>query len=84
MKRGKKVYYDEGIDFYIPAEALAIICAGFAPQEVIERRIQKLLPSLWALHVKRIEVVTLSSESALSIEGMSFSISPFWEWALQG
>ena len=84
MKRGKKVYYDEGIDFYIPEEALAIICAGFAPQEVIERRIQKLLPSLWALHVKRIEVVTLSSESALSIEGMSFSISPFWEWALQG
>ncbi len=84
MKRGKRVYYEEGIDFYIPDEALAIICVGFAPQEVIERRIQKLLPSLWALHVKHIEVVTLSSESALAIEGMSFSISPFWEWALQG
>jgi len=83
MKRGKGIYYEEGIDFYIPDEALAIICVGFAPQEVIERRIQKLLPSLWALHVKRIEVVTLSSESALAIEGMSFSISPFWEWALQ-
>lgn len=84
IKRGKNVYYEEGIDFYLPDEALAIICVGFAPQEVIERRIQKLLPALWALHVKRIEVVTLSSESALAIEGMSFSISPFWEWALQG
>jgi len=84
MKRGKNVYYEEGIDFYIPDDALAIICVGFVPQEVIERKIQKLLPSLWALHVKRIEVVTLSSESALAIEGMSFSISPFWEWALQG
>jgi uncharacterized protein len=84
MKRDKEIFYEEGIDFYLPSEGLAIICAGFAPQEVIERRIQKLLPSLWALHVKHIEVVTLSSESALSIEGMSFSISPFWEWALQG
>ena len=39
--------------------------------------------SFWALHVKRIEVVTLSSESAKDIEGFSFSIAPFWEWALQ-
>jgi len=83
LKRGKRIYYEEGIDFYIPEENLAIICAGFAPQEVIERRIQKLLPALWGLHVKHIEMVTLSSESALAIEGMSFSILPFWEWALQ-
>ena len=83
MKRDKKIYYEEGIDFYLPEENLAILCIGFAPKEVIEVKIQKLLPSFWALHVKRIEVVTLSSESALAIEGMSFSILPFWEWSLQ-
>ena len=83
MKRDKKVFYEEGIDFYIPDENLAILCIGFAPKEVIEMKIQKLLPNFWALHVKRIEVVTLSSESALAIEGMSFSILPFWEWSLQ-
>jgi len=83
IKRDKVIYYEEGIDFYLPEENLAILCIGFAPKEMIEKRIQKLLPTFWALHVKRIEVVTLSSESSLAIEGMSFSILPFWEWSLQ-
>jgi len=83
IKRTKKVFYEEGIDFYIPEESLAILCVGFATTEAIEMKLQKLLPTFWALHVKRIEVVTLSSESAKDIEGFSFSIAPFWEWALQ-
>ncbi|WP_263833944.1 ATP-binding protein [Sulfurospirillum oryzae] len=83
IKRGKKVYYEEGIDFYLPEESLAILCVGFATTEAIEIKLQKLLPTFWSLHVKRIEVVTLSSESAKDIEGFSFSIAPFWEWSLQ-
>ncbi len=83
IKRDKKIFYFEGIDFYIPEESLAVLCVGFATTEVIEMKLQKLLPTFWALHVKRIEVVTLSSESAKDIEGFSFSIAPFWEWALQ-
>ncbi len=83
IKRHKKVYYEEGIDFYLPDESLAILCVGFATTKAIELRLQKLLPTFWGLHVKRVEVVTLSSESAKDIEGFSFSIQPFWEWALQ-
>lgn len=83
MKRGKEIYYEEGIEFYLPNESLAIICSGFATTQAIETRLQKLLPTFWSLHVKRVEVVTLSSESAKDIEGFSFSILPFWEWALQ-
>lgn len=83
VKRGKTIYYEEGIDFFIPDESLAVLCVGFATTEAIEMKLQKLLPTFWALHIKRIEVVTLSSESAKDIEGFSFSIAPFWEWALQ-
>lgn len=83
MKRGKTVYYEENIDFYLPDESLAVLCVGFATKEMIEIKLQKLLPSFWSLHVKKIEVVTLSSESAQDIEGLSFTILPFWEWALQ-
>lgn len=83
IKRGKTVFYEEGIDFFLPEESLAIVCVGFATTEAIEMKLQKLLPTFWALHVKRIEVVTLSSESAKDIGGFSFSIAPFWEWALQ-
>ena len=83
IKRGKTVYYEEGIDFFIPSESLAVLCVGFATTEAIEMKLQKLLPTFWALHIKRIEVVTLSSESAKDIEGLSFSIAPFWEWSLQ-
>lgn len=83
VKRDKQIYYEEGIEFFIPEESLAIICAGFSTTQAIESRLQKLLPTFWALHVKRVEVVTLSSESAQDIEGFSFSIMPFWEWALQ-
>ena len=83
IKRDKVVCYEEGIEFYLPEESLAILCAGFSTTQAIEARLQKLLPSFWALHVKRVEVVTLSSESAQDIEGLSFSIIPFWEWALQ-
>lgn len=83
IKRGKTIYYEEGIDFYIPHESLAILCVGFSTTEAIEIKLQKLLPTFWALHIKRIEVVTLSSESAKDIEGFSFSIAPFWEWSLQ-
>ncbi|WP_223809713.1 ATP-binding protein [Sulfurospirillum multivorans] len=83
IKRDKNVFYEEGIDFFLPEESLAIVCVGFATTEAIEMKLQKLLPTFWALHVKRIEVVTLSSESAKDIEGFSFSIAPFWEWALQ-
>ncbi|NCD11907.1 MAG: ATP-binding protein [Epsilonproteobacteria bacterium] len=83
IKRDKKIFYEEGIDFYLPEESLAILCVGFATTEAIEMRLQKLLPTFWSLHVKKVEVVTLSSESAKDIEGLSFSIFPFWEWALQ-
>ncbi len=83
IKRHKKIYYEEGIDFYIPEESLAVLCVGFSTTEAIEKRLQKLLPTFWSLHVKRIEVVSLSSENALFVEGLSFSIHPFWEWALQ-
>ncbi len=83
VKRHEKIFYEEGIDFYIPEESLAVLCVGFATKEMIEKKLQKLLPTFWALHVKRIEVVTLSSESAQDIEGLSFLILPFWEWSLQ-
>ena len=83
IKRKKNIYYADGIDFYLTDESLAILCVGFATREMIEMKLQKLLPTFWQLHVKRIEVVTLSSESAQDIEGFSFTIVPFWEWALQ-
>ncbi len=83
IKRGKHLFYEDGIDFFIPEENLAILCIGFSTKEAIELKIKKLLPTFWTLHVKRIEVVTLSSANAFAVEGMSFSILPFWEWALQ-
>ena len=83
IKRNKTIFYEEGIDFFIPNENLAILCIGFSTKEMIELKIKKLLPTVLSLHIKRIEVVTLSSENAFAVEGISFSILPFWEWALQ-
>lgn len=82
-KRHEPIFYEEGIDFYLPKDAYAVLCVGFATKEMIEIKLQKLLPTFWSLHVKKIDVVTLSSESAQDIEGFSFTILPFWEWALQ-
>jgi predicted AAA+ superfamily ATPase len=83
MKRGKTIFYDEGIDLYLPEEKTALFCIAFATEEAIMLRMKKLSSTLHMLHVNKVEIVSLGNEGSFELDTISFSVTPFWEWALQ-
>lgn len=82
-KREKEIFYDEFIDLYLPKENLAIFCIAFATDEMIQHKMKKILHTLKALHVKKVQIVTLGNEETFSLENIHFFVLPFWDWSLQ-
>ncbi|MDD3344336.1 MAG: ATP-binding protein [Sulfurospirillaceae bacterium] len=83
LKREKEIYYDEGIDFYLPKEKTALFCIAFGTEEAIQSRMKKLMPSLLALDVHKVDIISLGNEGSFEIDSVNFTLSPFWEWSLQ-
>ena len=83
IKRDKTLFYDDLIDLYLPKEHLAVFCIPFATDEVIQKKMKKLTYTLKSLHVNKVEIITLGNEESFVLDNISFSMLPFWDWALQ-
>ena len=82
IKGGFEVYYDESIDFYIPEQNRIIIPQPFGNDETLFKLVEKLEAFIITHGVKRVEVVTMSSEASLHHPFVEVAMEPFNVWAL--
>ncbi len=81
MKRQKRFYYTDVIDFYLPDEDRAIITIPFLPSNLIESKLQRLSMHFKELDIKIVQVITMEVESSYEKEGISYEMLPFYNFA---
>jgi predicted AAA+ superfamily ATPase len=82
LKANKELFYDEGIDFYLPNEHTVIICKPFLDERRLFKRLESIEAFLVTHSIERIEVITMNKESSLSHPLAQVAIIPFDIWAL--
>ncbi|CAD7288338.1 hypothetical protein LMG7974_00959 [Campylobacter majalis] len=76
------VFYTNEIDFYIPNKELGIITVPFSDVSITLLRFNKLLPMLKSYGIKRLQIISVSTQGASVKEGIKCEILPFYQWAL--
>lgn len=82
FKKEFTLYYDEGIDFYIPAQDRIVLCMPFGNREALFKQIEKIEGFIITNGIKKVEVVTMSNESSLRHPFVPVEMIPFSVWAL--
>ena len=82
FKKSFALYYDENIDFYIPAQNRIVLCMPFGNQEALFKKIESIEAFIITHSVSKVEVVTMSNESTLQHPFASVEMLPFSIWAL--
>jgi len=82
LKRHFELYYEEGIDFYLPQQQRVVLCMPFGNQEMLFKKIENIEAFIITHNISKVEVVTMSSESELSHPFTTVEMIPFAIWAL--
>ncbi len=82
LKREFELFYEEGIDFYIPEQQRAVLCMPFGNQEMLFKKIENIEAFIITHNISKVEVVTMSLESELSHPFTVVEMIPFAIWAL--
>lgn len=81
-KHHGSLFYDEGIDFYLPEKNRVILCMPFGNRDMLFKRIEAVEAFVVTHGVTRVEVVTMSSEAGLAHPFVRVEMLPFTQWAL--
>ena len=82
VKHHAAVYYEEQIDFYLPASNRVILCMPFGTKEILFKKIEQAEAFIVTHGVFKVEVITMSSESTLHHPFVNAEMVPFAQWAL--
>ena len=82
MKRDFKLYYTEGIDFYLPEHQRIVLCMPFGVQDALFKKIESIEAFIIEHNVLHVEVVTVGSEGSLHHPFVKVAMMPFSEWAI--
>ncbi len=82
LKHAEEIYYEENIDFYLPQKDAVILCMPFSNQDMLFKKIESIEGFLITHNVRRVTVVTMSSESTLHHPFVTVEMVPFALWAL--
>jgi uncharacterized protein len=82
VKHHGDVYYEERIDFYLPASNRVILCMPFGTKEILFKKIEQAEAFIVTHGVSKVEVITMSSESTLHHPFVDAEMIPFAQWAL--
>jgi len=82
VKHHEAVYYEEQIDFYLPDANRVILCMPFGTKEILFKKIEQAEAFIVTHGVAKVEVITMSSESALHHPFVEAEMIPFSHWAL--
>ena len=82
VKHHDELYYDEQVDFYLPGTNRIILCMPFGTKEILFKKIEQAEAFIVTQGAVKVEVVTMSSESALQHPFVEVEMIPFAQWAL--
>lgn len=75
-------YYDENIDFYIPSSDEVILCMPFADERALFKKVEAIEAFLFSYQIKKVTVITMSTEGRMSHPLSSVDMIPFDIWAI--
>lgn len=82
IKHHDTVFYEDQIDFYLPAQDRAILCMPFGTKEILFKKIEQAEAFIVSYGVKSVQVITMSSEAELHHPFVNVEMIPFAPWAL--
>lgn len=82
LKHDIEAYYDDVVDFYLPRQQRIILAMPFGNEETLFKSIEKVEGFMITHDVKRVEVITMSSEGQLHHPFIKAEMIPFSTWAL--
>lgn len=82
IKRDFRLYYTDGIDFFLPEHQRIVLCMPFAAQEGLFKKIESIEAFIIEHNVLHVEVVTVGSEGSLNHPFVTVRMMPFSQWAI--
>lgn len=82
LKRGIKLYYGEGVDFYLPNRRRIVLCMPFGTQDLLFKRIEAVESFIASNGVQSVHIVSVGSEGSLQHPLAEVEMIPFGEWAI--
>ena len=82
LKSDKEPFYDDGIDFYLPSHDEIILGMPFADERTLFKKMENIEAFLFTYQIKKVTVVTMSTEGSMSHPLSHVEMVPFDIWAL--
>ena len=82
LKSQTEVYYEDGIDFYLPQTDEIILCKPFADERRLFKKLESIEAFLFSYGIAKITVITMNKEGTISHPLSEVAIIPFDIWAL--
>ncbi len=81
-KRSFEVYYEEGIDFYVPFQQRVVLALPFFEHANLFKKMEKIEAFLITHDVKTVEIVTMGNEGELNHPYFHVEMIAFSQWAI--
>ena len=82
FKKGYDLFYEEGIDFYLPQNSEIILCMPFVEERMLFKKLESIEAFIFSNQIQKITCVTMSKEGVISHPLSQVEMLPFSQWAL--
>jgi predicted AAA+ superfamily ATPase len=82
LKHKHEVYYDDGVDFYLPNDSEIILSMPFADERSLFKKVKTLEAFIFTYGITQITAVTMNNEAIVSHPFSRIEMIPFDMWAL--
>ena len=81
-RRGIEIYYEDGIDFYLPQNREVVLALPFGNERVLFKKIEAIEGFILSHNIQKVTALTMSLDSSISHPFAKINITPFSLWAL--
>ncbi len=82
VKHYGEIFYGEQVDFYLHENNRVVLCMPFSTRDILFKRIENIEAFIVTHGVKKVDVITMSSEAHLQHPFVEVEMIPFSAWAL--
>ncbi|QFR48428.1 ATP-binding protein [Sulfurimonas lithotrophica] len=82
LKHNHEIYYEEGIDFYLPQDSEIILSMPFADERTLFKKVESIEAFIITYGITQITAITMNNEATISHPFSRIEMIPFDIWAL--
>ncbi|MFT7860298.1 MAG: DUF4143 domain-containing protein [Sulfurimonas sp.] len=82
LKKAKKAFYYDEIDFYLPQQDEIILCKPFVDERRLFKKLESIEAFIFTHSIRKITVITMTKEGSVAHPLSKVNIVPFDVWAL--